>query len=102
MALTNNGVRLWVSEHLSDTAADVIEMQRNLDNQFASEYTAAYAYGEKGDPRKVHERVAQLGAQQLGIAHELYLSLWDQAVRVIDQYWEIPEEFRDVEKYESE
>lgn len=102
MPLTSKGSKLWISEHISDQAAEVYDMQSNLDQSFSYDYHDAYAYGDKDAPRKVHERVAQLGAQQLGISHELYLSLWDQAVNVILEYWEIPEDFRDVEKYESE
>ncbi len=102
MALTVTGITLWVSEHISQLAADVYNMQRTLDLQFSSEYCNAYAYGRPGDALKLHEEIAKIGAQQLGIEHELYLTLWSKSRDVIAQYWDIPEEFRDVEKYEDE
>lgn len=84
-----------LTDHLGKFGADVYLTQASLNQSFAHDYHVAYAYGPESEPQRVHERVAAIGAEQLGISVEDYLRVWDDAVAVIMEVHNTPEEFVD-------
>jgi len=101
MALTENGVYLLVTESVSELAANVYTTQSQLDVSFAHDYDVAYANGDADALKAVHTRIAGYGAEILNIDVEEYLKLWAEAVQAIENYWAIPEAFRDAERFET-
>lgn len=88
-------LELLVRDTLGEDAWNVYNTQSILNQAFASDYNLAYAYGPEGEPQRVHERVASLGANQLNLDLHDYLDTWDEVVELINEFHEIPDEFKD-------
>lgn len=86
---------LLLREHNGDLVANVYQKQVSLNESFDGDYHTAYAYGNEDAPRVVHERVAAIGAKDLGLDVDVYLELWDEAVHALLEYNDLPEEFKD-------
>lgn len=91
-------IDLLLRETVSPTHADVYSLQERLNESFSHDYHVAYAYGPEGEAKRVHQKVAAGGAEQLEIPLADYLRLWDEAVEAITQFHDVPEEFQD-ERY---
>jgi hypothetical protein len=99
--MTVLNIDLFLSEVLGEDAAKVYNTQTVLNRSYESDYIAAYAYGNENEPLKVHNRVAAIGAKELGLDLDEYLRVWDEAIEAINSFWETPEEFRDT-RYREE
>lgn len=86
---------LLLREHNGDLVANVYAKQCMLNESFDGDYHVAYAFGGPSAPLQVHEKVAEIGAKEMGLDHDVYLALWQEATDALLHYNDLPEQFKD-------
>lgn len=94
--------KIYLTDVLGETVANIYETYTYKTPAYNYLYNQTYAYGSQSDVERVHQMQLSEVASMLGYDVQDVHEAYEEAIKTILNYWEIPEEFRDKERYESD
>lgn len=93
--------KVYLTDVLGETIAEVYETYTSMTYLYDEDYRNAYSYGDTQAPQRVHEKQLTAVAEALGYSVDDVHEAYEASVQAIFEYWAVPPEFRDTERYES-
>lgn len=93
--------KVYLTDVLGETVAEVYETYTSMTYLYDNDYRNAYSYGDTQAPQRVHQKQLQAVAERLGYSVDDVHEAFESSLQAITEYWGVPENFRDTERYES-